>query len=131
LELGQASEFAGWFDIAWDEGEGRLLLPWLPAPLADLVADADLALRWDPDTKRLYLHSGELRVPLGAATYASVVAPVADHAANLCGSGVSRDSAPPPAPAPPPTAATPIAAHATPTTPGAAAPTTPGAALRQ
>lgn len=74
LELGQRSEFADWFDIAWDEGGSQLLLPWLPAPLADLVQEADLALRWDGDDGRIHVHAGSARVPLGAASYATVLA---------------------------------------------------------
>ena len=73
LELGRDSEFAGWFDIDWDAGGNRVLLPWLPAPLADLVEEADLSLHWDGPQGRLLLHAGELRVPLGAASYATVL----------------------------------------------------------
>ena len=76
LELGRASEFADWFDIDWDAGDGRLLLPWLPAPLADLARDADLALGWDGERQRIHLHAGgSLRVPLAAAGYALALSP--------------------------------------------------------
>lgn len=39
LAEGPASPYAGWFDIDWDAGGGRLLLPVLGAPLDDALPD--------------------------------------------------------------------------------------------
>src|SRR5215470_16129882 len=51
LENGQASPYAGMFDIDWDPADvtmrGKLLVPFLGKPLDHALADGDIALIWD------------------------------------------------------------------------------------
>ena len=74
LEHGRDSVFSHYFDIDWDGGNGRVLLPWLTGTLDACVADGDAALRWDPAAGRLFLHAGPARVPLGARHYGEALA---------------------------------------------------------
>jgi (1->4)-alpha-D-glucan 1-alpha-D-glucosylmutase len=44
LRHGRGSEFASYFDIAWDEQEGRILLPVLGKPLAEALDAGEISL---------------------------------------------------------------------------------------
>ena len=52
LEWGEASPYAPWFDIDWASTHpglaGKVLVPFLGAAYADVLADGGLALRFDP-----------------------------------------------------------------------------------
>lgn len=65
LERGRDSRYADWFDIDWSspEAEGRVWLPVLGKPLAEVLAEGGLTLSraGDADTELAY---GELRLPL-------------------------------------------------------------------
>ncbi|MFD5029912.1 malto-oligosyltrehalose synthase [Streptomyces sp. NPDC058405] len=60
LREGRDSPYARWFDIDWDAGDGKLLLPVLPGPLGDELG----ALRAEDGL----LHHGDQRFPLAAGT---------------------------------------------------------------
>ncbi|MEU0696303.1 malto-oligosyltrehalose synthase [Streptomyces niveus] len=60
LREGPASPYARWFDIDWEAGGGKLLLPVLPGPVGGELA----ALRVEDGM----LHHGEQRFPLAAGT---------------------------------------------------------------
>lgn len=77
LEHGRDSSFAGFFDIDWEAGNGRVLLPWLEGAVHAALDRGDAALRHDAETRRLYVHVAAVRVPLSAASYADVLA--GDH----------------------------------------------------
>jgi (1->4)-alpha-D-glucan 1-alpha-D-glucosylmutase len=51
LALGRTSPFASWFDVVWNDPktEGRVLLPVLPAPLAEAIAAAMVRMERDAD----------------------------------------------------------------------------------
>jgi len=61
LRHGSASRYAGHFDL--DPAAPRLLLPWLPAPFAQLADEGALTVEDDPDGPVLV--TGGLRIPLG------------------------------------------------------------------
>ncbi|MCF2526239.1 malto-oligosyltrehalose synthase [Yinghuangia sp. KLBMP8922] len=68
LEHGRESPYAGWFDIDWDAGGGKVLLPVLGAPLDVAVAD----IRATDEGVRYFEHAFPLRagtadMPLRAA----------------------------------------------------------------
>ncbi|MDF2146209.1 malto-oligosyltrehalose synthase [Knoellia sp. p5-6-4] len=44
LREGRDSEFAHWFDIDWEAGDGRVLMPVLGAALEEVLADGELAV---------------------------------------------------------------------------------------
>lgn len=60
LREGPASPYARWFDIDWETGGGKLLLPVLPGPVGGELAE----LRVEDGM----LHHGEQRFPLAAGT---------------------------------------------------------------
>ena len=65
LARGRESRYADWFDIDWSspEAAGRVWLPVLAKPLADVLAEGGLTLTraGEPDTELAY---GKLRLPL-------------------------------------------------------------------
>lgn len=65
LRRGRASRHAAWFDIDWSspEAEGRVWLPVLAKPLADVLREGGLTLSraGEADSELMY---GELRLPL-------------------------------------------------------------------
>src|SRR4051794_4017839 len=66
LREGPGSEDAALFDIDWDAGDGRVLLPILGAPLADVVDAGDL--RIDEDGDEPVLRYFDRRFPLAPDT---------------------------------------------------------------
>ena len=79
LELGEASRYAGWFDIDWHPAEpslaGKLLAPVLGKSYGEALANHDLALRFDAGTGELavWAHKHH-KLPLAPASYADVFA---------------------------------------------------------
>jgi len=66
LREGPSSGAARWFDVDWFVGDGRVLVPQLGEPLADLLAAGKLTIG-DGDRGR-ELRYGPLRFPLAAGT---------------------------------------------------------------
>ncbi|MYV54610.1 malto-oligosyltrehalose synthase [Streptomyces sp. SID3212] len=62
LREGRDSPYARWFDIDWDAGAGKVLLPVLPGPVGDELAAGELRVE---DGQ---LCHGEQRFPLAAGT---------------------------------------------------------------
>ncbi len=59
LEEGRDSPYAGWFDVDWEAGGGRVLLPVLGSPVGEVVAGGELTV--DGDVLRYYDHAFPLR----------------------------------------------------------------------
>ncbi|TXS57409.1 malto-oligosyltrehalose synthase [Streptomyces sp. t39] len=71
LREGPQSPYARWFDIDWDAGDGKVLLPVLPGRVGDELA----RMRVEGDV----LHHGELRFPLRASTAHLPLPELLDH----------------------------------------------------
>jgi len=88
LEWGRASAYAGSFDIDWQMGAGRIVLPILGEPLADAVDRGDVGLELTPGG-RFRVTYFEHRIPLAPSTTAPIVAAAARgapaHADALAG----------------------------------------------
>jgi (1->4)-alpha-D-glucan 1-alpha-D-glucosylmutase len=69
LEHGRASRFAGFFDIDWDAPalEGKVLVPVLGSPYAEVLDRGELSLRLEPDG--LFVSYADHRFPVDPATY--------------------------------------------------------------
>jgi (1->4)-alpha-D-glucan 1-alpha-D-glucosylmutase len=70
LRFGQSSPFAPYFDIAWEEQNGRVMLPVLGGPLDEVVAAGDLTLETSSTGERELAYF-EQRFPLDPATIVS------------------------------------------------------------
>ncbi len=66
LQNGEASPYAHYFDIDWAAGDGRLLLPVLPKPYGDALADGDIRL--DQADGRTVICAGGQTLPLAPAS---------------------------------------------------------------
>jgi (1->4)-alpha-D-glucan 1-alpha-D-glucosylmutase len=74
LRLGRDAPSAHWFDIDWEFGRGRIGLPVLGAPLAEVLAAGDLVVgRYDGEPTLEYYHhrfpiapGSDIRAPLDA-----------------------------------------------------------------
>lgn len=64
LRDGPDSPFASWFDVDWDAGAGRILLPVLGAPLHDVLAGGEITV--DGDLVRYYDHAFPVRPGTGS-----------------------------------------------------------------
>ncbi|MDP9023101.1 MAG: alpha-amylase family glycosyl hydrolase, partial [Actinomycetota bacterium] len=73
LTHGPASAQASSFDIDWEAGDGRVVLPILGRPLDEAIDAGDITLALDDDG--LHLHVPGDRLPLDPATYADVFRP--------------------------------------------------------
>ncbi|GAA5030142.1 malto-oligosyltrehalose synthase [Microbacterium fluvii] len=71
LARGRASRYAEAFDIDWDAGEGRVLLPILGAPLEDALGD--VVVDADEGVVRYFEHELPLAEGTGAGTVAEVL----------------------------------------------------------
>ncbi|MFE7384389.1 malto-oligosyltrehalose synthase [Streptomyces zhihengii] len=71
LREGPGSPYARWFDIDWDAGDGKVLLPVLPGRVGDELA----RMRVEGDV----LHHGEQRFPLRASTAHLPLPELLDH----------------------------------------------------
>ena len=56
LEGGRDSAYAQWFDIDWDAGGGRLLMPVLGKPIADALRAGEITVDTDAGVVRYYDH---------------------------------------------------------------------------
>lgn len=84
LAWGQASPYAGFFDIDWQSPDpllaGKLLLPFLGTPYADALHGGDLVLRLDPAALRFHVAYHEHRFPVDPRRYGDILR-LAEHAA--------------------------------------------------
>ena len=90
LEWGQASPYAGHFDIDWRE---QLTLPVLGRPFDEAAAEGDVGLRFDAQLGLLGLASGDALIPLGHLADPSAVriAELAGEAGPEDGDRLHRD----------------------------------------
>ncbi|MGV3504905.1 MAG: malto-oligosyltrehalose synthase [Adhaeribacter sp.] len=75
LEKGPQSPYARFFDIAWtDEAlHGRLMVPFLGAPLEEVIAKKELQLQYDQDSQQLQLQYYDNAWPVNGQTYSLVL----------------------------------------------------------
>ncbi|MCE8036851.1 malto-oligosyltrehalose synthase [Halomonas sp. MCCC 1A11062] len=82
LAWGQASPFAGFFDIDWHSPDpllsGKVLLPFLGEPYADALHGGQLELRHDPETCAFHVAYHEHRFPLDPRRYGDILR-LAEH----------------------------------------------------
>ncbi|GBQ93955.1 malto-oligosyltrehalose synthase [Asaia krungthepensis] len=80
LRHGQKSAYAQHFDIDWTPSEpslhGRVLLPFLGAPLADILTSGDLKVDFDSASNTAQLTYGEQRYPLSPESEARLLADI-------------------------------------------------------
>jgi len=78
LEWGEASPYAGYFDINWDAGRpdlrGRVLLAVLGDQYGAILEAGEIALRFDPGEGSFSFRYYEHRFPLSPLSYADVLA---------------------------------------------------------
>ncbi|WP_162241808.1 malto-oligosyltrehalose synthase [Pseudorhodoferax sp. Leaf267] len=83
LEHGQASAYAGFFDIDWTPFDadlaGKLFLPVLGEPYGEVLEQGQLQVHWE-DGGRLVLRYFDHRFPLDGATWGVVLRLAADQA---------------------------------------------------
>ena len=75
LEWGEASRFAGFFDIDWRAGSGKLVLPILGKPCAEVLAAGELRLAFDADAGSFSLWYFDHRLPVCPADYPALLEP--------------------------------------------------------
>lgn len=68
LANGQASRYAGYFDIDWQAGGGKLNLPQLGGELRDVLAAGEMSLTFDPAAGAFALIYYDHRWPIGGTT---------------------------------------------------------------
>lgn len=68
LAKGRQSEFADFFDIDWDAAGGKVVLPFLGAPLPELLAAGEIVLDADAQTGSVGLRYHEHRWPIAAGS---------------------------------------------------------------
>ncbi|MGH7058033.1 MAG: alpha-amylase family glycosyl hydrolase, partial [Acetobacteraceae bacterium] len=81
LEWGHASEHDATFDVNWSAEDGRLLLPVLGGPLADVLARGEIKLEFAA-TGRFYAVYFDNRAPLAPPTVAILVELAAQRQSN-------------------------------------------------
>jgi (1->4)-alpha-D-glucan 1-alpha-D-glucosylmutase len=67
LERGRDSEYARYFDIDWDRGGGKIVLPILGEPLEELLASGGLHVRRDNGSA--WVEYEDTRLPVAAGAY--------------------------------------------------------------
>lgn len=86
LEHGEASAYAGYFDIDWWPAQqglaGRLILPVLGEHYGTVLERGELQPRYDPATGSLSIWYHEHRFPLDPQSYPSILEPVANSLAE-------------------------------------------------
>jgi len=86
LRSGEASPYANRFDIDWSGvngvAPGRLLLPILGAPLAEVIAQGQLQLRHDESEYAFRLHYFDRSLPINARGTALIFGTAADQATD-------------------------------------------------
>ena len=87
LQLGRESPYAEWFDVDWDSADnpGKVLVPVLGAPLADVVGELELL----EDRIRYYDH--EVPIAPGTRVEGDVLATLARQHYRLCSWRVAAD----------------------------------------
>jgi (1->4)-alpha-D-glucan 1-alpha-D-glucosylmutase len=78
LARGRSSAYADWFDVDWEAEKGRILLPWLPEPLRQSLANGHVRL--EGCRARARLRCGALALPLADGT---ALSQAALHAADV------------------------------------------------
>jgi len=73
LEWGPESRFAGWFDIDWPAGGGKLLAPVLGAQYGEELKNGKLALAFDDDGTFAIWAYGEHKLPICPLTYPTIL----------------------------------------------------------
>jgi len=78
LENGQASEYAGFFDIDWTpikaKLHGKVLLPVLGNPYGAVLDNAELQLRFDAEHGEFVIYYYEHHFPVDPAQYPQILA---------------------------------------------------------
>jgi (1->4)-alpha-D-glucan 1-alpha-D-glucosylmutase len=78
LEWGEASPYAGYFDINWRDGrpdlEGRVLLPVLGGPYGAVLTAGEIELRFDTDEGSFSVWYWEHRFPVSPLSYGRILA---------------------------------------------------------
>ncbi|HUJ88289.1 MAG TPA: malto-oligosyltrehalose synthase [Burkholderiales bacterium] len=78
LENGEASAYAGWFDIDWHpvnaELEGKVLVPVLGEHYGITLERGELALAWEPDAGTFAVRYHQHRFPVAPREYPSILA---------------------------------------------------------
>jgi (1->4)-alpha-D-glucan 1-alpha-D-glucosylmutase len=84
LEHGQASAYAGFFDINWQPFDpdlaGKLLVPVLGEPYGEVLAQGQLQVAWEHEAGRFALRYFDHRFPLDAASWGLLLRLAADLA---------------------------------------------------
>ncbi len=73
LEWGPELRYAGWFDIDWDEGGGKLLAPVLGAQYGEELRNGNLALAFDDDGTFAIWAYGAHKLPICSLTYPMIL----------------------------------------------------------
>lgn len=76
LAKGRASRFADFFDIDWSAGGGKLALPFLGAPLDELLDKRELHVDLDSEKEAPFLRYYDHRWPIAAGTLADDLATI-------------------------------------------------------
>ena len=86
LEWGPDSAYAGWFDIDWDAGNGKLLAPVLGAQYGEALRAGDLKLKFGDDGGFAVWAYDTHKLPICPLTYPLVLGredPQLDRLADL------------------------------------------------
>lgn len=77
LTWGGDSPYAGFFDIDWNSADpqltGKLLMPFLGAPYADVLHSGDLVLGYDTDAASFHVSYHEHRFPIDPRHYGDIL----------------------------------------------------------
>jgi maltose alpha-D-glucosyltransferase/alpha-amylase/(1->4)-alpha-D-glucan 1-alpha-D-glucosylmutase len=67
LQHGRRSRYAAWFDIAWEQADGRIVLPLLGGPLRSELAAGRIRIERDRPSGDVFVAYGDLRLPFDPA----------------------------------------------------------------
>lgn len=75
LEKGMQSVYASYFDVAWNSHlfKGRLMVPFLGAPLEEVIKNGELQLAYEEKTQRLVLQYFDQGWPVHLRSYGTVL----------------------------------------------------------
>ncbi len=91
LRNGRGSPFAGWFDIDWDAGDGKVLAPILGGLLADEVAAGNVRVVAGPDGPELAYY--DHRLPIDPQSWSADAGDVESGRIDLGGEGAAATAA--------------------------------------